>query len=99
MFVQLRYPVLGPRYALPVRAYGRKDALRREPVVPRWPDAPEHDAGVALVELLAYAGDLLSYHQDRVADESRLRRRRFAISTLAAIAFLWCWRRHRPGDR
>jgi hypothetical protein len=26
--------------------------------LPNWPDAPEHDPGVALIELLAYAGDL-----------------------------------------
>jgi hypothetical protein len=73
--------------------------LKRERVVPEWPDATEHDPGVVLVELLAYAGDLLSYYQDRVVNESRLRPRRFAISTLAVVALLWCWRRHRPDDR
>jgi hypothetical protein len=68
-------------------------------VSPTWTDEAERDPGVALVDLLAYAGDLLSYYQDQVANESRLRPRRFAISTLAVVAFLWCWRRHRPGDR
>jgi hypothetical protein len=68
-------------------------------VAPEWPDASEHDPGVALIELLAYAGDLLSHYQDQVTNESRLRPRRFAISTLAVIAFLWCWRRHRPDGR
>ena len=68
-------------------------------VPPRWTDEAERDPGVALVELLAYAGDLLSYYQDQVANESRLRARRFAISTLAVVAILCCWQRHRPDDR
>ena len=51
------------------------------------------------LKLLAYAGDLLSNYQDQVANESRLRPRRFAMSTVAVVAFLCCWRRHRPGDR
>jgi hypothetical protein len=65
-------------------------------VPPTWTDEAERDPAVALVELLAYAGDLLSYYQDQVANESRLRGRRFAISTLAVVAILCCWRRHRP---
>ena len=47
-----------------------------------WADSPEEDPGVALVDLLAYVGDLLSAYQDRVADESGLgssgNRNRFA---------------------
>jgi len=68
-------------------------------VAPEWPDAPERDPGVALIELLAYAGDLLSYYQDRVANEGRLRARRFVISTLAVVAVLCCWQRHRLDGR
>jgi hypothetical protein len=54
---------------------------------------------VVPIELPAYAGDLLSYYQDQVANERRLRARRFAISTLAVVAILCCWQRHRPNDR
>jgi hypothetical protein len=75
---------------------GRRTKTR---VPPAWTDEAEHDPGVALVELLAYAGDLLSHYQDQVANESRLRARRFAISTLAVVAILCCWHRHRPDDR
>lgn len=64
-------------------------------VSPTWTDEAERDPGVALLELLAYAGDLLSYYQDQVANESRFRARRFAIATLAVAAILCCWQRHR----
>jgi Type VI secretion system/phage-baseplate injector OB domain len=37
-----------------------------------WADSGEEDLGVALVELLAVVGDLLSYYQDRVANEAYL---------------------------
>jgi hypothetical protein len=47
-------------------------------VPPTWTDEAERDPGVALVELLAYAADLLSYYyQDQVANKSQLRARRF----------------------
>jgi hypothetical protein len=59
----------------------------------------EHDTGVALLELFALVGDLLSQHQDQVADESWLRSRRFAISIVAFVAILFWWRRRRPDDR
>lgn len=39
--------------------------------VPRWDDSPA-DLGVALVELLAYVGDELSYYQDAVMNEAWL---------------------------
>jgi hypothetical protein len=58
----------------------------------------ERDPGVALLELFALVGDLLSQHQDQVAEESWLRSRRFAISILAFVAILFWWRRRRPDD-
>jgi baseplate J-like protein len=41
--------------------------------LPDWWDRAEADFGVALVDLLAFAGDRLSYYQDRVAAESVLK--------------------------
>lgn len=42
-------------------------------VAPQWRDRAEADVGIALLELFAYAGDELSYTQDRVALEGFLR--------------------------
>ena len=55
-----------------------------------WTDRPEHDPGVTLLELLAYVGDLLSYYQDRVAEENRLRTRRRAAFVVALGALGAC---------
>jgi hypothetical protein len=41
--------------------------------VPGWKDRTEADLGMAILELLAYAGDEISYYQDRVAAEGYLR--------------------------
>lgn len=38
----------------------------------QWWDRAEADFGLAIVDLLAYVGDRLSYYQDRVATESQL---------------------------
>jgi hypothetical protein len=67
-------------------------------VAPRWTDAPEHDPGIALVELLAYLDDLLSYYQDRVAEENRFRARVFTACTLGALLILFFWSRRKPDD-
>jgi hypothetical protein len=46
-----------------------------------WTNRNESDPGIAILELLEYLGDLLSYYQDQVAAEARLRtRRRVAIA-------------------
>ena len=37
-----------------------------------WTDSSEQDPGVALVELLAYVGDLIAAHQDLIANEAYL---------------------------
>jgi hypothetical protein len=42
-------------------------------VAPQWGDRAEADLGMALLELFAYAGDQLSYAQDRIALEGFLR--------------------------
>ena len=37
-----------------------------------WTDQPDHDPGVALLELFAYVGELLTAHSDQVATEAYL---------------------------
>ena len=58
---------------------GRTERLRLEGLVHRarvglrdWTDANDSDPGMALIELLAFVGDLLSSYSDRVADEAHL---------------------------
>jgi len=41
--------------------------------LPGWQTRTEADLGMALLELFAFLGDQLSYHQDRVANEAYLR--------------------------
>ena len=41
-------------------------------VLPEWQERNPADAGMALVEVLAYAADYLSYHQDAAATEAYL---------------------------
>jgi hypothetical protein len=41
-------------------------------IMPDWQERSPADVGVAVVELLAYVGDYLSYHQDGVATEAYL---------------------------
>lgn len=48
--------------------------------MPDWHERHEADLGITLVELLAYAGDHLSYYQDAVATEAYLRTARRRIS-------------------
>jgi hypothetical protein len=49
-------------------------------VMPDWKERHVPDVGIALVELLAYAGDYLSYYQDAVATEAYLDTARLRIS-------------------
>jgi Baseplate J-like protein len=55
--------------------------------MPGWTERNPADVGVALVELLAYAGDQLSYYQDAVATEAYLgtARRRTSIRRHARL--------------
>jgi len=47
------------------------------------------------VELLSFLGDVLSWYQDQVANEARLRtRRRYAV-VLAVFTGLVCWHRYK----
>lgn len=48
--------------------------------MPAWSETHEPDEGVALIELLAYVGDYLSYYQDAVATEAYLNTARQRIS-------------------
>ncbi|WP_223248480.1 hypothetical protein, partial [Sulfurirhabdus autotrophica] len=49
-------------------------------IMPDWQERHVPDLGVTLVELLAYAGDYLSYYQDAVATEAYLETARRRIS-------------------
>jgi hypothetical protein len=49
-------------------------------LMPDWQERSPADIGVALVELLAYAGDHLSYYQDAVATEAYLGTARSRVS-------------------
>ncbi len=49
-------------------------------VMPEWQERHAADMGIALVELLAYVGDYLSYYQDAVATEAYLATARQRIS-------------------
>jgi hypothetical protein len=54
-----------------------------------WTDRNESDPGIVIVELLAYAADLLAYYQEQAAAEARLKsRRRFALATVALVALI-----------
>lgn len=53
---------------------------RLSPIMPDWKERNTADVGIALVELLAYAGDYLSYHQDAVATEAYLGTARKRVS-------------------
>ncbi|WP_213956948.1 putative baseplate assembly protein [Variovorax sp. dw_954] len=53
---------------------------RLSQLVPTWEGASEADVGVMLAELLAYAGDELSYRQDAVATEAYLGTARSRVS-------------------
>ena len=53
---------------------------RLNQLVPNWGGASEADLGVALAEVIAYAGDYLSYQQDAVATEAYIETARSRIS-------------------
>src|SRR5262245_15753557 len=51
----------------------RRGMLDQIPLLlPSWTDRDESDFGVVLIELFAYVADILSYYQDRVANEAYL---------------------------
>jgi uncharacterized phage protein gp47/JayE len=58
--------------------------------LPEWTDRSEADFGVALVELFAYMADILSYYQDRIANEAFLttaQERRSVINHLRLVGY------------
>jgi hypothetical protein len=51
----------------------RQDMLNQIPLkVPEWTDLSVNDFGVAILELFAYQGDIMSYYGDRIANEAYL---------------------------
>jgi baseplate J-like protein len=58
--------------------------------LPEWTDRSEADFGIVLIELFAYMGDILSYYQDRIANEAFLttaQERRSVINHLRLIGY------------
>ncbi|HEX8720453.1 MAG TPA: baseplate J/gp47 family protein [Pyrinomonadaceae bacterium] len=58
--------------------------------LPEWTDRSEADFGVVLIELFAYMADILSYYQDRLANEAFLptaQERRSVINHLRLIGY------------
>src|SRR6266851_2981127 len=58
--------------------------------LPEWTDRSEADFGVVLIELVAYMADILSYYQDRIANEAFLstaQERRSVIEHLRLIGY------------
>jgi hypothetical protein len=83
-------PATAPNINYLAKDYGsfRQLMLDRMAVtVPGWQERNPADLGVALVELLAYAGDQLSYYQDAVATEAYLgtARRRISVRRHARL--------------
>lgn len=51
----------------------KEELVARIPeILPEWTDRSEADLGMAMIELFAHMGDVLSYYQDRIAAESFL---------------------------
>ena len=58
--------------------------------LPEWTDRSEADFGIVLIELFAYMADILSYYQDRIANEAFLnsaQERRSIIEHLRLIGY------------
>lgn len=58
--------------------------------LPEWTDRSEADFGIALLELFAYMADILSYYQDRIANEAFLstaQERRSIVNHLRLIGY------------
>lgn len=58
--------------------------------IPDWTERSEADFGIALIEIFAYMADILSYYQDRIANESFLataQERRSVIQHLRLIGY------------
>ncbi|MFF5077473.1 putative baseplate assembly protein [Actinoplanes sp. NPDC000266] len=81
-------PAPQPHRSQPVIDYTARDYARLRRLLfdrlaltmPKWSERHAPDLGVTLVELLAYAGDQLSYYQDAVATEAYLDTARLRVS-------------------
>ena len=65
-----------------------------------WTDFNRSDPGVALLELLAYLDDALTFYQDAIAAEQRPKSRRYALAvgTLGLGLLVWWWTRDGRND-
>ncbi len=84
-------PVTDPRIDYLAKDYGsfRRIMLDRlSLLMPEWEERNAADLQMALVELLAYTGDHLSYYQDAVATEAYLFRARKRVSARRHVRLL-----------
>jgi Baseplate J-like protein len=69
----------------------RQEILSMIPAkLPEWSDLSEADFGVVLIEMFSYMADILSYYQDRIANEAFLstaQQRRSVIEHLRLIGY------------
>jgi len=69
----------------------RQELMSLIPVkLPEWTDRSEADFGIVLIELFSYMADILSYYQDRIANEAFLntaQERRSVIQHLRMIGY------------
>ena len=83
-------PVVQPEINYLARDYASFRQLildRMSVTMPQWTERNPADIGIMLVEILAYAGDYLSYQQDAIATEAYLgtARKRISIRRLARL--------------
>ncbi len=63
------------------------DAIAAEPALARWTSRDTDDYGIDIIELWAYLGDVLTFYQERIANEAFLRTavQRDSLMRLAAL--------------
>ena len=69
---------------------GFKQAMlaRIPQLLPSWTDRGESDFGVVLLDLFAYVADILSYYQDRIANEAYLATATQRLSAIEGLRIL-----------
>ena len=64
------------------------EAIARKPALKRWTTRASDDYGIALLEMWAYLADILTFYQERIANEAFLRTARLRESVLRLASFV-----------